>query len=290
MSRFTFTAEKLDLDSEQVILRVPTEPLCCHQAGDLEWGTDNSLYISTGDTGMSETHPAWELTQNQIDAFQKKNKLRDVHWSRLVDSERSAQNLQDPRGKILRINRDGSIPSDNPFFGKPGVRWEIYAYGLRNPYRFKAHPETGDLFIGVVGPDARFDYDEYNLSENGGENFGWPRSIGKLFNNNWTPQDIPDYAPPMWEYTYATGGRSASAGPVYTFQGPGGFPEVFHGKYFIYDWARRWIKWAEVAPGEFVNDSDADARLTPLEAAQDAPRLINIKEFDTFSNTTPISM
>ncbi len=50
--------------------------------------------------------------------------------------------------------------TDNPFFGQPGVRWEIYALGLRNPYRFKVHPQTGDLYIGVVGPDARYDYDE----------------------------------------------------------------------------------------------------------------------------------
>ena len=57
---------------------------------------------------------------------------------------------------MLRINRNGTIPQDNPFYGKPGVRWEIYTYGLRNPYRFKVDHKTGTLYIGVVGPDASF--------------------------------------------------------------------------------------------------------------------------------------
>ena len=76
--------------------------------------------------------------------------MKDYHWSRLVDSERSAQNLQDLRGKILRIDKDGTVPRDNPSFGQAGVRWEIYAYGLRNPYRFKVDKETDALYIGVV--------------------------------------------------------------------------------------------------------------------------------------------
>jgi glucose/arabinose dehydrogenase/cytochrome c5 len=290
LARFPWTEGRLDLDGGEVILRVPTEPQCCHQAGDLEWGLDGTLYLSTGDTGMSETNPAWELSEAEIDAYKARNGLKDHHWSRLVDSERSAQNLQDLRGKIVRINKDGTVPNDNPFYGEAGVRWEIYAYGLRNPYRFKVHPSTGDLYIGVVGPDARYDYDEYDVSANGGENFGWPRSIGRLFYNDWTPDDIPNYVPPLWEYTYATGGRSATMGPVYDHQGPGAFPDVFQGKVFIYDWARRWIKWADIADGTFTNDVDADVRETPLTIEQPARRFKNIRDFDQLTSTAPISM
>ncbi len=290
LSRFVFRDGVIDLGSEEVLLRVPTEPQCCHQAGDIEWGHDATLYLSTGDTGMSETRPDWELSEDAIERYRSENDLKDIHWSRLVDSERSAQNLQDLRGKILRINRDGTIPHDNPFFGQPGVRWEIYAYGLRNPYRFKIHPDTGDLYIGVVGPDARFDYDEYNVSRGGGENFGWPRSIGKLFYNNWGPEDIPNYTPPLWEYTYATGGRSATVGPFYFHDGKAGFPNIFQGKLFVYDWARRWIKWADVEERTFSNDREADVRNDALEADIPALRLTNIRDFDQLTSTAPISM
>lgn len=290
LSRFEYRNGQLDLESEQVLLRVPTEPQCCHQAGDLEWGPDGTLYLSTGDTGMSETRPDWELTDAEIQAFVDENDLTGYHWSRLVDSERSAQNLQDLRGKILRINKDGSIPEDNPFFGEPGIRWEIYAYGLRNPYRFKVDPENGSLYVGVVGPDAVYDFDEYDVSENGGENFGWPRSIGRLFYNEIRPEHIPNYVPPMWEYTYETGGRSATVGPIYRYDGAGGLPDIFQDKLFIFDWSRRWIKWAEIADHYFESEVANSVKRKPLNLRIPAKRLIDIKTFDVLTLTTPISM
>ena len=290
LARFEYRGDSLDLSSKQVLLRVPTEPQCCHQAGDLEWGPDSTLYLSTGDTGMSETRPTWELSEEEIQAFVEENDLKDYHWSRLVDSERSAQNLTDLRGKILRINKDGTIPKDNPFYGKPGVRWEVYAYGLRNPYRFKVDPETKNVYIGVVGPDAAYDYDEYNLSEKGGENFGWPRSIGKLFYNELTPEDIPDFVPPFWEYTYASGGRSATVGPVYKFSGNGAFPAAFQDKVFVYDWARRWIKWGDVQKETFTNDTESSMKASASDIEMPAERLTNIKLFDQLTETAPISM
>ena len=290
LSRFEYRNDEIDLSTEQVLLRVPTEPQCCHQAGDLEWGPDGTLYLSTGDTGMSETRPDWEVSAEALEAFKKRHDLKDLHWSRLVDSERSAQNLQDLRGKILRINPDGTIPKDNPFFGQPGIRWEIYAYGLRNPYRFKVDPQTGTLYIAVVGPDAQFDYDEYNIATHGGENFGWPRTLGRLFYNEWTPEQIPNYVPPMWEYTYETGGRSATVGPIYRHEGPGSFPAVFQNKIFLFDWSRRWIKWADVAEGRFTNDLKGSVKNHPPHVDLPARRYVNIKTFDLLKNTSPISM
>ena len=290
LSRFEYRDGQLDLDSEHVLLRVPTEPQCCHQAGDLEWGPDGTLYLSTGDTGMSETRPDWEISEEEIQAFVDRNDLTGYHWSRLVDSERSAQNLQDLRGKILRINKDGSIPKDNPFFGDPGVRWEIYAYGLRNPYRFKVDPANGNLYIGVVGPDAVYDFDEYNISEHGGENFGWPRSIGRLFYNEIRPEHIPGYVPPMWEYTYETGGRSATIGPIYRHEGSGGLPDLFQDKLFLYDWSRRWIKYADITDHYFESEVTNSVKKEPLNLRIPAKRLVDIKTFDVLTLTTPISM
>ena len=290
LSRFTYRDGALDMASEKVLLRVPTEPQCCHQAGDIEWGPDGSLYLSTGDTGMSEVRPQWEISRERIDDFMARHDLSRIHWTRLVDSERSAQNLQDLRGKILRIHKDGSIPKDNPFFGESGVRWEIYAYGLRNPYRFKVDHETGALYIGVVGPDAGFDYDEYNISEKGGENFGWPRNMGRLFYNEITPEHIPNFVPPIWEYTYESGGRSATVGPIYRHEGESAFPDLLQNKLFVYDWSRRWIKWGHVSDGVFRSDVEQSVKNTPLALQIPAKRLLNIKTFDVLTRTAPISI
>ena len=290
LSRFTYQDGALDMASEKVLLRVPTEPQCCHQAGDIEWGPDGSLYLSTGDTGMSEVRPQWEISQERIDNFMARHDLSRIHWTRLVDSERSAQNLQDLRGKILRIHKDGSIPKDNPFFGEPGVRWEIYAYGLRNPYRFKVDHETGALYIGVVGPDAGFDYDEYNISEKGGENFGWPRNMDRLFYNEITPEHIPDFVPPIWEYTYESGGRSATVGPIYRHEGKSAFPDLLQNGLFVYDWSRRWIKWGHVSDGIFRSDVEQSVKNTPLALQIPAKRLLDIKTFDVLTRTAPISI
>lgn len=285
LSRYEYRDGAIDFSSEQVLLRVPTEPQCCHQAGDIEWGPDGTLYLSTGDTGMSETRPDWELTEEELDAFKQKYNLEEIQWSRLVDSERSAQNLQDLRGKILRINRDGSIPKDNPFYGEAGVRWEVYAYGLRNPYRFKVDPQNGYLYIGVVGPDAQFDYDEYNISTKGGENFGWPREIGRLIYNEWSPDLIPDYTPPFWEYTYETGGRSASGGPVYRHQGEGAFPPIFQNRVFVYDWARSWIKYGKIVEEKMTLEKSNGETYEMV-----VPRLVDVKTLDVLRGTRPISM
>ena len=255
-----------------MLLRVPTEPHCCHQAGDLEWGPNGTLFVSTGDTGESGTKPDDEISLARIKAFEEKNKLSGHHWSRITDSERTGQNLQELRGKVLRINKDGSIPHDNPFYGKPGVRWEIFAYGLRNPYRIKWDAPTNRLFIGIVGPDENVTYDWYDIAK-GGENFGWPRANGKLFYNEWTPQMIPNYVPPAWEYTYAGGSRSAGGGRFYRSTGKYAFPQL-QNKQLMFDWSRKWIKYGEIVNGVFESDTAADVRQQKHQFRIPAKRLV----------------
>jgi glucose/arabinose dehydrogenase len=276
------------MSSEKVLLRVPTEPHCCHQAGDLEWGPNGTLFVSTGDTGESGTKPEDEISLARIKAFEEKNKLSGHHWSRITDSERTGQNLQELRGKVLRINKDGSIPHDNPFYGKPGVRWEIFAYGLRNPYRIKWDAPTNRLFIGIVGPDENVTYDWYDIAK-GGENFGWPRANGKLFYNEWTPQMIPNYVPPAWEYTYAGGSRSAGGGRFYRSTGKYAFPQL-QNKQLMFDWSRKWIKYGEIVNGVFESDTAADVRQQKHQFRIPAKRIANIKTFDMLGATSPISM
>lgn len=288
LSRFTFKDGKLDMSSEKLLLRVPTEPHCCHQAGDLEWGPNGTLFVSTGDTGESGTKPEDEISEVRIKAFEERNKLSGHHWSRIADSERTAQNLQELRGKVLRINKDGSIPKDNPFYGKPGVRWEIFAYGLRNPYRIKWDAPTSRLFIGIVGPDENVTYDWYDIAK-GGENFGWPRANGRLFYNEWTPGMIPNYVPPAWEYTYAGGSRSAGGGTFYRSTGKNAFPQL-QNKQLMFDWSRKWLKYGDIVNGTFESDTAADMRVDKRQFKIPAKRLANIKTFDVLTTTSPISM
>ena len=139
--------------SETIILEFE-QPALNHNGGDLHFGPDGYLYIATGDGGGSE------------DPFQ------------------NAQDHGSLLGKILRIDVDTGnpygIPQDNPFVGEGGARDEIWAYGLRNPWRFSFDRLNGDLFIGDVGQQAREEIDLQRASSGGGENYGWSCKEGDL--------------------------------------------------------------------------------------------------------------
>ena len=123
-----------------------SQPYANHNGGGLAFGPDGYLYIGLGDGG-SEGDPV-----------------------------RTSQNLQTLLGKILRINVDSgdayTIPPDNPFAGGGGLP-EIWAYGLRNPWRFSFDRMTGDLYIGDVGQDEWEEVDFVPAGTPGGMNFGW---------------------------------------------------------------------------------------------------------------------
>jgi glucose/arabinose dehydrogenase len=100
-----------------------------------------------------------------------------------VGSAESAQDPSSHAGKILRLNDDGSVPSDNPFVGKPGYQPEIYAMGVRNPLGLIVHPDTGELMDAEHGPQGG---DEVNFIR-GGRNYGWPVvSYGRAYGGNLT--------------------------------------------------------------------------------------------------------
>ncbi len=146
ISRFTLTDKNLDLTSEKVLLEIPTDRHCCHSGGALEFGPEANLFITVGDN----TNPFESSGFAPID---------ERNGREAFDSQRSAANTNDLRGKILRITPedDGSysIPEGNLFpKGTPGTRPEIYVMGCRNPFRPSIDSKTGYLYWGDIGPDA----------------------------------------------------------------------------------------------------------------------------------------
>ncbi|MER3407603.1 MAG: sugar dehydrogenase, partial [Nitrososphaera sp.] len=104
-------------------------------------------------------------------------------------------------GKILRINPDGTIPADNPFYNTQGAYKEIWALGLRNPFTFAFQPGTGKMYINDVGQDWAEEID----AGKPGANYGWPTCEGACMN--------PDFVDPVYAYTHDDGaGRAITGG------------------------------------------------------------------------------
>jgi cytochrome c len=174
VSRFSLTHGGLDLASQKILLRIPTLiPKPNHSGGGLGFDAAGNLYVSTGDYTYA----------NQSQGFAPLDR-RPGHA--LNDSERTAANSADLRGKILRVHpeADGAytIPPGNLFSpGTANAFPEIYILGCRNPFRFSVDLPTGWLYWGDVGPDALgpdpargpAGFDEFNVATAAG-NFGWP--------------------------------------------------------------------------------------------------------------------
>jgi glucose/arabinose dehydrogenase len=149
ISRFSVSPQDPDSAVPSIEKKIMTlyQPFINHNGGELQFGPDGYLYIGLGDGG-------WEGDPNNL-------------------GQDSTQLL----GKILRVDVNAgdpySIPLTNPFVGHPGVRPEIWATGLRNPWRFSFDNLTGDLWIGDVGQDRFEEIDYQPASSSGGENYGW---------------------------------------------------------------------------------------------------------------------
>ncbi len=177
VSRFTLVGNQINMASEQILLRIPLQRTNSnHSAGSMDFDPQGNLYIALGDN----TSP---FESNGFAPIDERPGRSD--W----DAQKSSSNMNDLRGKILRIKPENngtySIPVGNlfPANGSQG-RPEIYVMGNRNPFRFSVDPETGWLYWGEVGPDAGADnanrgprgYDEFNQARAAG-NFGWPYFI-----------------------------------------------------------------------------------------------------------------
>ncbi len=180
ISRFSVSEDpdRADPESEAVILAFD-QPGVTHNNGHLAFGPDGLLYIGAGDGGGAG------------------------------DEDNNAQNLGTLLGKILRIDVDRgapyAIPPDNPFVGEPGAQDEIWAYGLRNPWRFSFDRLTGDLFIGDVGQTDWEEVDRQPAASRGGENYGWRRMEGAHCFNPPVDCEDPSLTLPILEYSHEEG-------------------------------------------------------------------------------------
>jgi len=176
---------RADPESEQILLQID-QPASNHNGGQIQFGPDGYLYIGTGDGGS--TGDPWGNAQN-------KNTLL---------------------GKILRIDVDGGkpygIPPDNPFINDPNAKDEIWAYGLRNPWRFSFDAKSGDMFIADVGEGKWEEVNFQPRGSGGGENYGW-----NLFeeNHKFSDSDELDITVfPVFDYSHDEG-CSITGGYVY---------------------------------------------------------------------------
>lgn len=174
--------------TEQVLLKI-AQPFANHNGGQLAFGPDGYLYVGMGDGGSAG------------------------------DPNNNGQNLTSLLGKILRIDVVGrstyAIPASNPFFGLSSARNEIWAYGLRNPWRFSFDRKTGDLFIGDVGQDAWEEVDFQPVGSAGGANYGWRLTEGNHCFNPVTGCSFAGITPPVAEYGHVGGNCSITGGFVY---------------------------------------------------------------------------
>jgi uncharacterized protein (TIGR03437 family) len=176
-------------DTAEVRLLTVAQPFANHNGGMIAFGPDGYLYIGMGDGGSAN------------------------------DPGNRAQNINDLLGKMLRIDVDRpdgaqlySSPSDNPFFGPAPGRDEIYAVGLRNPWRFSFDRVTGQLYAGDVGQGQR---EEVSLITRGG-NYGWRVYEGTRCTNNDAGACVPaNYTAPLIEYDHGGGKCSITGGYAY---------------------------------------------------------------------------
>jgi len=188
--------------NEKVLLKI-SQPYSNHNGGQLVFGPDGYLYIGTGDGGAGG------------------------------DPLNNGQNINSLLGKLLRIDiNSGSpygIPADNPFVNKIGED-EIWAYGLRNPWRFSFDSKTADLFISDVGQNKWEEINFQPASSKGGENYGWRLLEGFHTFNNDNQTNINSLTMPVMEYG-RDGGCSVTGGYVYR----GDQFKVLDGTYFFGD-------------------------------------------------------
>jgi len=204
VSRFTANGDVAVAGSETVLLDLDNlSGATNHNGGAMHFGLDGKLYIAVGENA----NPA------------------------------NAQTLANLHGKMLRLNPDGAIPTDNPFFNTAtGKNRAIWALGLRNPYTFAIQPGTGRMFINDVGQNA---FEEVNDGI-AGSNYGWPTCEGQTCGS----AAPANYRAPLFIYGHSGAAPTGCAITGGAFYNPvtQQFPNDYAGKYFFADFCTSFIR------------------------------------------------
>lgn len=201
ISRFTAAGDVAVPGSEVVIVDLPlVGDAAKHSGGAMRFGPDGHLYVAVGDDALSSNAPSLAI----------------------------------PFGKLLRFAKDGSIPTDNPFFGiTSGVNRAIWARGLRNPFTFDIHPTSGRMHINDVGQST---WEEINVGRAGAD-YGWPATEG--------PTLVAGYDPPLFAYRHSDSPTLfegfAAVGAAFYVPAVASFGADYVGDYFFADYVSGWI-------------------------------------------------
>ena len=226
--RFSVSGDTAVAGSGKPVLRLNNLSTATnHNGGAIHFGKDGKLYVAVGDNANA-------------------------------DNARSLRNL---KGKMLRINKDGTIPSSNPFYNRTsGKNRAIWALGLRNPFKFAVKPATGTIFINDVGEAT---WEEINRGASGA-NYGWPRHEG--------PESARSHVPPIFAYGHggdpAATGCSITGGAFYnptTVQ----FPSGYVGDYFFSDFCSGWIRRYDPTSDKAVGFATGLDRPVDLKVSKD---------------------
>ncbi|MEO5673967.1 MAG: PQQ-dependent sugar dehydrogenase [Chitinophagales bacterium] len=230
----SMNAELADTGTAQILMSIPHPAFYNHDGGGMKFGPDGYLYAGTGDGGSGG------------------------------DPFNNAQNPKEYLGKLLRIDvhKDSlyAIPADNPFVNDSTFYPEIYAYGLRNPWRFSFDRFTGDLWIGDVGQGLWEEVDYTSAPDTGGQNYGWHCYEGT---HNYTVNDCNGTNGLTWpvaEYKHQFSDNAVIGGFVYR----GSKYQSMFGKYFFTDNGSGKFRMITHNPdGTFTMDSIADGLIMP---------------------------
>lgn len=217
VARYTRSASnplQADPSSALILLSIP-QPFANHNGGCIKFGPDGYLYISIGDGGSAG------------------------------DPQNNAQNLNSRLGKILRIDVNQttpplnySIPAGNPFVGVSNAQPEIWAYGLRNVWRFSFDRLNGDLWMGDVGQNIWEEINRQPANSNGGQNYGWRCYEGNAVYNTTGCASASTMTPPVYVYQHLNGDCSITGGFVYR----GALINNLWGKYLFTDYCSGLIR------------------------------------------------
>ena len=227
VSRFRVTGDPAVVDpaSETILLTVE-QPFANHNGGHIAFGPDGHLYVALGDGGSGG------------------------------DPQGNGQDRSTLLGALLRLDVDGDapyVPVDNPFVDDPEARDEIWAFGLRNPWRFSFDRETGDLWIGDVGQNRREEIDWQPAGGPGGENYGWNVMEGtECYDAG--ECDRTGLSLPLHDYATGSDGTCSVTGG-FVYRGSA-IPDL-RGRYLFADFCGGWVR-------ALARDGDEVADVTTL--------------------------